>query len=114
MAFPSAADREAEEKAPSKSEARKIREKAVKREKERLKPIAEESVGKKTNASYHYREVRGPFSIQYGNRSIWRSRMMTRVHYGLVNVRTDGEKIVCATMRETGEGWTVHSFDARF
>ena len=40
--------------------------------------------------------------------------MMTRVHYGLVNVRTDGETVVCATIRETGEGWTVHAFNARF
>ncbi|MGH8166995.1 MAG: hypothetical protein ACREQ1_07125, partial [Woeseiaceae bacterium] len=93
---------------------RKIRELAAKREKERLKPIAENSAQKRTSASYHYREIRGPFSVRYGNRSVWRSRMMTRVHYGLVNVRTDGDTIVCATIRETGEGWTVHEFKARF
>ena len=114
VAFPTAADRKEEKNAASKSEAGKIRKKAVKTEKDRLKPIAEASGRKKTRASYHYREVRGPFSIQYGNKSVWRSRVMTRVHYGLVNVRTDGKKIVCATLRETGKGWTVHEFDARF
>ena len=39
---------------------------------------------------------------------------MTQVHYGLVNVRTDGETIVCATIVETGDGWNVHEFKARF
>jgi len=58
--------------------------------------------------------VRGPFSVRYGNRSVWRSRLMTQVHYGLVNVRTDGETIVCATIVETGDGWNVHEFKARF
>jgi hypothetical protein len=79
-----------------------------------LKPIAENSAKKRTSASYHFREVRGPFSVRFGNRSVWRSRLMTQVHYGLVNVRTDGETIICATIRETGEGWTVHEFKARF
>ncbi|HWM27102.1 MAG TPA: MBL fold metallo-hydrolase [Woeseiaceae bacterium] len=114
VAFPTAADRRDEANAPTKAEGKKIRELAAKREKERLKPIAENSARKRTSASYHYREVRGPFSVRYGNRSVWRSRMMTRVHYGLVNVRTDGDTIVCATIRETGEGWTVHEFKARF
>jgi beta-lactamase superfamily II metal-dependent hydrolase len=114
VAFPTAADRRAEENAPTKAEGKAIRELAIKREKERLKPIAASSAGKRTSASYHYREVRGPFSVRYGTRSVWRSRMMTGVHYGLVNVRTDGERIICATIRETGEGWTVHEFNARF
>ena len=114
VAFPTAADRRAEARAPSKAEAKKIRDLAAKREKERLKPIAENSAKKRTSASYHFREVRGPFSVRFGNRSVWRSRLMTQVHYGLVNVRTDGETIICATIRETGEGWTVHEFKARF
>jgi beta-lactamase superfamily II metal-dependent hydrolase len=114
VAFPTAADRRAEQNAPTKAEGKKIRNLAAKREKERLQPIAANSAKKRTSASYHYREVRGPFSVRYGNRSVWRSRMMTRVHYGLVNVRSDGERIICATIRETGEGWTVHEFNARF
>jgi hypothetical protein len=113
-AFPTAEDRRAEENAADSTTAKNIRKAAVKREKDRLKPIAANSAARRTLSSYHFREVRGPFSIRYGNRSLFRSRLMTKVHYGLVNVRTDGEKIVCATIRETGEGWTVHEFNARF
>lgn len=114
VAFPTASDRRAEQEATSKAAAATIRKDAVNREKARLQPIAEASDKNWTRAHYHYREVRGPFGIRYDNRSIWRSRLMTKVHYGLVNVRTDGEKIVCATIRETGDSWTVHEFDARF
>ena len=114
VAFPTAVDRHAEANAPTTEEGKKIREQAAKREKERLKPIAESSAKKRTSASYHFREVRGPFSVRYGNRSVWRSRLMTQVHYGLVNVRTDGETIVCATIVETGDGWNIHEFKARF
>lgn len=114
VAFLTAADREEEQAAPTRAQAREIRKLAAEREKDRLAPIAEKSDEKRTSAAYHFREVRGPFGIRYGNRSLWRSRLMTKVHYGLVNVRTDGETIVCATMRETGEGWTVHDFRPRF
>lgn len=41
------------------------------------------------------------------------ARIMRKVHYGLVNVRTDGNMIMCATMKESGSGWTVHVFPAR-
>ncbi len=41
------------------------------------------------------------------------ARIMRKVHYGLVNVRTDGNMIMCATMKESGGGWTVHVFPAR-
>lgn len=113
-AFPTAEDRRAEAEAPDPATAKDIREAAITREKDRLKPVATNSAIKRTASSYHYREVRGPFNIGYGNRSLFRSRLMTKVHYGLVNVRTDGETIVCATIRETGGGWTVHEFKARF
>ena len=79
-----------------------------------LQPLAAAQDSAKTRATFHYREVHGPFGIRYGTRSMWRSRVMTKVHYGLVNVRTDGAKIMCATMRETGGGWTIHDFNARF
>jgi beta-lactamase superfamily II metal-dependent hydrolase len=114
LAFLTAADRAAEAAAATAAEAKEIRKQAAKREKTRLAPVAELGRQNRTDASYHFREVRGPFSIGYGNRKVWRSRVMTKVHYGLVNVRTDGETIVCATMREAGGGWTVHSFKARF
>lgn len=34
--------------------------------------------------------------------------------YGLVNVRTDGKKILCATLNEKKYQWDVKTFDARF
>lgn len=34
--------------------------------------------------------------------------------YGLVNVRTDGRKILCATLDEKGSRWRIESFNSRF
>lgn len=113
-AFLEPADRDAIETAPDKATGRQLKKDAVRREKAELKPLAAAQKDSWTRAQYHFREVRGPFSIRYGNRSIWRSRIMTKNHYGLVNIRTDGETVMCATMKEEGGGWTVHSFAGRF
>ncbi|AUP77386.1 ComEC/Rec2 family competence protein [Flavivirga eckloniae] len=67
-----------------------------------------------TNAQYHYKSVHKLFSIKYGTKPVKKTRILTKNHYGLVNVRTDGETIMCATMKESGEGWTIHTFPARF
>ncbi len=40
-------------------------------------------------------------------------RIMHRNHYGLVNVRTDGTTLMCATLDETEEDWIIHTFPAR-
>ncbi len=66
------------------------------------------------DANYHYRTVHKLFTIQYGNQRVRGTRILTKNHYGLVNIRTDGETIMCATMKEAGGGWTVHTFKARF
>jgi hypothetical protein len=34
--------------------------------------------------------------------------------YGLVNVRTDGEKILCATLNEKDNTWQIKKFTSRF
>ena len=34
--------------------------------------------------------------------------------YGLINVRTDGEKILCATLDESNSRWRIKSFRSRF
>ena len=47
-------------------------------------------------------------------RSLKRLRMMESNIYGLVNVRTDGDLIMCASKRDSGENWTIHAFRARF
>jgi hypothetical protein len=34
--------------------------------------------------------------------------------YGLVNVRTNGRQILCATLDEQSAEWRIKSFDSRF
>ena len=41
-------------------------------------------------------------------------RVMTGLIYGLVNVRTDGKKILCATLDEAEDDWRIETFKARF
>jgi hypothetical protein len=36
------------------------------------------------------------------------------VIYGLVNVRTDGEKILCATLNEKDNTWQIKKIVSRF
>jgi len=42
------------------------------------------------------------------------SRLVSGVVYGLVNVRTDGQKILCATLNESDRTWDVRTFASRF
>ena len=46
-------------------------------------------------------------------RSLDDLRMLHRVQYGLVNVRTNGELVLCATQTDSAEGWVIHAFKAR-
>lgn len=47
-------------------------------------------------------------------RRLWSSLVVTGMIYGLVNVRTDGNKILCATKSEVGNGWDIETFNSRF
>lgn len=47
-------------------------------------------------------------------RSMANSYMVSGVIYGLVNVRTDGDKILCATMSEKDASWQVKTIRSRF
>ena len=47
-------------------------------------------------------------------RDFWDSMFVTGLIYGLVNVRTDGDKILCATMSEKDGDWQVETFKSRF
>jgi len=42
------------------------------------------------------------------------AKMVSGVVYGLVNVRTNGSKIICATMNEKDHGWEVKEIQSRF
>ncbi len=55
----------------------------------------------------------GPLGAEFKWLPFWRAKVMERNHYGLVNVRTDGETVMCATLNETGKDWIVHTFPAR-
>lgn len=55
----------------------------------------------------------GPLSAEFKWGSFWRARVMDSNHYGLVNVRTDGDTMLCATLDETGDDWIIHTFPAR-
>lgn len=111
-ALPTGADRLAMAQDPAKAD--DLERDAVTREGARLDDADERQAAVRTRAEVHYNAVYKLFSIRYDTRPLWRSRIMTRNHYGLVNVRTDGETVMCATMREAGGGWTVHTFPARF
>jgi hypothetical protein len=63
--------------------------------------------------SYCVTVPNGPLAATFKRKTFWRSRVLDRNHYGLVNVRTDGKTIFCATMDETAEDWIVHTFPAR-
>lgn len=56
----------------------------------------------------------GPVEKKNDKKRLWRSRVMQKTHYGLVNIRTDGKTIMCATLNETEKKWIIHTFPARF
>lgn len=43
-----------------------------------------------------------------------RAKVVGGLIYGLVNVRTDGDKILCATLDEKNSRWRIESFESRF
>jgi len=47
-------------------------------------------------------------------RDLWKSMFVSGIIYGLVNVRTDGEKFLCATMSEKDGDWDIETFMSRF
>lgn len=85
-----------------------------KREKPRLRAMEEDTQKGRIRADFNITVPAGPVSARNVRKRAWRSRIMEKNHYGLVNVRTDGETILCATLDETEHKWVVHQFPARF
>ena len=56
----------------------------------------------------------GQWNPTIKNRSIGYSHIVLGMVYGLVNVRTDGDKILCATRNEAEHTWEVNSIISRF
>jgi hypothetical protein len=47
-------------------------------------------------------------------RKLDKTHVVTGVVYGLVNVRTDGNTILCATLNEVEKEWEIETFESRF
>lgn len=56
----------------------------------------------------------GDLRPRTGSRSLAGCSVVAGLVYGLVNVRTDGRKILCATMNEGDGSWSTQTFDSRF
>ena len=67
-------------------------------------------------ATLHYEVVKaGDLNPKKTSRPYYRNtRVVHGVTYGLVNVRTDGSKILCATLNEKKDEWEVETFQSRF
>lgn len=60
--------------------------------------------------------VRKPGALRAtkGSRYLRSTYVVAGLVYGLVNVRTDGDTILCATMNEGDGSWTIKTFESRF
>jgi beta-lactamase superfamily II metal-dependent hydrolase len=68
-----------------------------------------------TRIDVTYKETNaGDLNPATKTRSFWDKKIVGGIIYGLVNVRTDGKKILCATMSESGNGWDIKTFNSRF
>ncbi|MGH7818820.1 MAG: ComEC/Rec2 family competence protein, partial [Candidatus Binatia bacterium] len=78
-------------------------------------PGADGAAVEQPEAQAEYSETRaGDLKPKRGTRRLDRSYIVTGIVYGLVNVRTDGERILCATLNEKNATWDVQSLTSRF
>lgn len=82
-------------------------------------PVKEESIDiqltdeKKINVLYKQTQS-GGLKEKSKESVISRLRVVDGIVYGLVNVRTDGSKILCATLNEGKSKWEIKTFNSRF
>ena len=76
--------------------------------------LDENGVDKTYNSSNKKAKLQFTSSGQVRTRDFWQTMFVSGIVYGLVNVRTDGEKILCATMSETKREWEIETFMSRF
>jgi beta-lactamase superfamily II metal-dependent hydrolase len=76
----------------------------------------DDALAKQAAASqvYYERTMSGALNPEKRSRSFVDSYVVSGIVYGLVNVRTDGETILCATMNEANRSWNVKTFRTRF
>jgi beta-lactamase superfamily II metal-dependent hydrolase len=66
-------------------------------------------------AEIHYAEIgAGDLKAKRGSRALAGAYVVAGLIYGLVNVRTDGERILCATLNEKNRTWDCQGFRSRF
>jgi len=104
-------DHDALDDAPS-NQRRALRKAAVKRKKPVLEAAAQAQLTNLARVELASRMPTGVVGVDYPIRSVRGLRFMHRNYYGLVNVRTDGKTIMCASKRDSGERWTIHAFPA--
>ena len=56
----------------------------------------------------------GDLNPRKKTRSLGSTRIVAGIVYGLVNVRTDGKKILCAVMNEKDHSWQIKTIESRF
>lgn len=68
-----------------------------------------------SDARIEYAETgAGSLRARRGSRNLRGSYVVSGIIYGLVNVRTDGNRILCATLNEKSHTWDVKAFESRF
>ncbi|MCP4203098.1 MAG: hypothetical protein GY769_14345, partial [bacterium] len=77
--------------------------------------LADGSTAPLGSARVEYKEKKsGDRAPRTRERRLGSSLLVAGVVYGLVNVRTDGEKILCAVMNEKDHSWQVKTITSRF
>jgi len=73
------------------------------------------TISQNPNAVIRYKEkAAGDLQARDRSRTLKDLYVVGGVRYGLVNVRTDGDKILCATMNEKKNTWDTKTFFSRF
>jgi hypothetical protein len=66
-------------------------------------------------ACVHYKETKsGDRNPRTRSKTLKNTLVVAGLIYGLVNVRTDGETILCATLDEKDHDWRVNQITSRF
>jgi len=78
-----------------------------------LQPDAEQK-GEVESQVHYKKTTAGAIRPEKKDRRLDGSYIVAGIVYGLVNVRTDGDLIVCATMNEAKKKWNIHTFRSRF
>lgn len=107
-------DRAKLRKIDNSKDANKFAAEVRKKQKPLLQAMEEDTQKGKIVVDFNLTVPQGPVSSENVRKRAWRSRIMEKNHYGLVNVRTDGHTVLCATLDETEEKWVTHAFPARF